>query len=371
MTSLVSTKARIDLTRKTQVAVQRNANVFIWLPSHCIGCFNDAEIGPVTAKTLLRWISSSTRPPLRSEETALKLVIQCVDLKPNNVNIREGPIRCRPILPSNGRELVDDDEVKEGDCVIFFRDASGNNLQSTNEHSDLYDRFWYFRSEPSFADKDMTLVGSEGTLPDGDIIRNALKLSHNQARCVVTGNQDINAQGGGQNEHINWIYPPIWVGGHVGPQSEKLLDWTQQGFRNEHNLIALCDEMYRDFQKNTLAIDLDNDPEFRGGKIRTFSPALGNRGLPESPRVPIEDEMTRGFLRVHFQHCLFVNIFGGDVQYDAEWNDNQVELMKTELARFRASTGKEFPESGKWIGALGDAIKEWELEWSLVEDESE
>ncbi|EJF56986.1 hypothetical protein DICSQDRAFT_163615 [Dichomitus squalens LYAD-421 SS1] len=275
MTSLVSTKARIDLTRKTQVAVQRNANVFIWLPSHCIGCFNDAEIGPVTAKTLLRWIR------------------------------------------------------------VYF------------------------------------IAASRGTLPDGDIIRNALKLSHNQARCVVTGNQDINAQGGGQNEHINWIYPPIWVGGHVGPQSEKLLDWTQQGFRNEHNLIALCDEMYRDFQKNTLAIDLDNDPEFRGGKIRTFSPALGNRGLPESPRVPIEDEMTRGFLRVHFQHCLFVNIFGGDVQYDAEWNDNQVELMKTELARFRASTGKEFPESGKWIGALGDAIKEWELEWSLVEDESE
>ncbi|TBU36380.1 hypothetical protein BD309DRAFT_746160 [Dichomitus squalens] len=352
--------ACIKLAHNTAVAKTRCANVFFWSPTRLLGCFNDRRMGKITVETLLNWIECSMSVPSQQFD-GYRLVMQGIDLEPNSPTARGTAIRCLPVLPPCGAELARNEVVKPGDYIILLK-GSGKGwdeakILDIEYRLELAECFWTLKHETSFTEKHEGDVRYEIPL---EVRGPATQFPHYQGRCVVTGHQSD----GALKVDLHWIYPPQWVYWHPTMKHSESLTWDEKGFSVPHNVIMMDDDVYRQFHDNAFGIDM-YVRGFPNGKIYTFDDSPSLEKIPESPVVAIDDEETREFFRLHFQQCLFVGIFGGDVEDDGASGKDAVDYMLNQV-RLDEQEKYVFPKGKGWEDNLGKAVKAWVSLYGVV-----
>ena len=81
-------------------------------------------IGPITVKTLLRWIDSTMDRELPAEVKSCKLAMMKVMLGTYTTPYRTEAARCKPILPEDGTsipEMAEDQLIEAGDYLLFLK----------------------------------------------------------------------------------------------------------------------------------------------------------------------------------------------------------------------------------------------------------
>ncbi|TBU52177.1 hypothetical protein BD310DRAFT_257764 [Dichomitus squalens] len=323
---------RIALAHQTGLARQRQADVFLWSSSNLLGCYNSSTIGRIPVGTLLRWIKQSV-PPLCPPYSTHQFAMAAVNLTPFDHTSMMVALRCRPILPPIGDPLHDEDPVGPGDYILFVKGEEDIfEVQFVDELHDCFrtlkDLAPFSKMSLKFEDKHHSEISSDlKKIGDG------------------TGGLDTTPC-----TRIGWIYPPRLAIWHAAPRADKS-KWTEESFTTPKNLIMMRDDVYSAFYKNAFGIDIDAQD-----KIYLFdSSSPLQTSLPRSPAVHVQDEETRWFLRQHFQHCLFVGIFGGDVEDDMDIKSNARDMLAE--VRWRRGTQK-FPSGDRWDSPLGKALKE-------------
>ncbi|KAJ7874054.1 hypothetical protein B0H14DRAFT_2718787 [Mycena olivaceomarginata] len=142
--------------------------------------------------------------------------------------------------------------------------------------------------------------------------------ARDEDQCVLTSGNDTT---------LKWIMPPALLEGVVDR------DFIEECAKSAANVITLSKEAAALFSQNKVGIDIDD----KNAVVRFQQMACAFESSASLPGV------SGTFLRLHFQHCLRVQLQGGDIKTEFSpdyvgqlWEDYQ-ETRHTEHVKLRGT----------------------------------
>jgi len=291
---------------------------------------------PMTISTAYRWVTTAVNAHYGRgwEHTQAKsFALFRVKIQPALV-LRYNVVRNGPALPRESQEIM-----APGDYGIYFLDGSVAEVNYKFTPIDSYSSFAMSINE--------NVALTAKTSLTSNITREVLDRD---GECVFSG---VTSSQGSNALVVTWIFPPFlgytltrdpWVEHkyHADPDACDFSEFmvATNAISGQKHIIAL-------FYENKLGIDIDDDYrivcfdglEYLEGGV----PLKSHLTLLDGPNRPSDR-----FLRLHFERCLSVSVYGGDVFDD--YARDEIENFIEDLGVYDNEIDTTDP---RWLTPLG------------------
>ncbi|EIW54351.1 uncharacterized protein TRAVEDRAFT_23449 [Trametes versicolor FP-101664 SS1] len=326
---------------RSEVALARNANVFIWRQgpeAKLIACFN-ADVTQVAAETLLHWIGMPIAL-IRSGEITLNRIrlehqgnfeyeLVPLSLLETSEVLQAGSRRPRAILPPPGVKTfkqIREEIYQEMETTPTEDYPNGRRKWYELEASPLMLRICYHHHVQDD-------VRAEVKIPHNQCIFTGFTSSDTIVQCKADGGdtvaQDVTDERGApagpttvavagsarpaysESVDLRWILPTDMRDENGAPLFPRRVHIDSIPLTVAANVLPMCDTVHDLWFANEFSVDVDE-----GYRIYTFTDAAAKAGLPERLSLPAEEvasQLHDIYFREHLLHTRLMRVHGGAV----------------------------------------------------------
>ncbi|KAL1945462.1 hypothetical protein VTO73DRAFT_2313 [Trametes versicolor] len=334
------------VVHRSDWALERNANVFVWWPTgELIACLNDA-VTPVTVQTLIRWLG------ILASDDDETVVIKRVWLEHYDV------LAYAPQPLPDSKPLKDSHLLTKGVYGCFVQDPiDPTRMPKTSPWTPLHPTGTFkvlretriekirLRNTADSADARIAMFMKNTGVSDDMRARS----SGPRDRCAFTG-----SMGDGAGVDLHWIFPPFLFDMNETKGAPRSYDLaSKQACRTVKNVLPMCEAVHKLWFENAFSVDVEDSY-----RIRTFTQAAVDIGLLERLIGKPEDlALSEKFLREHFFHTTLVRVRNGDI-HDQDGILDMIGAIANHKADLMEYGAKFDPKDEIWQSEVGrDALE--------------